>query len=313
METVRCNLCGKAEGVEVYRDDVIRAVICDNCTLVYLNPRAGEAEYEAYYRTGYQIKRHQIYEYDQAISRLREKRSYEKKQKYLFDLDGYINKGSKVLEVGSGWGTLLRVIKDRYHCEVEGVEPSELATQVSQKHYGIKTNNETLTQYLEKAGGGKFDVIIMHHVLEHFLDPGKILHRLAQLLNPGGVFYIAVPNVKTPDEPLDRFFRMEHCFYFSPLTLSLFLKKEGLKIIRLISRPNEMRILAAQETMRQVVIPEKNYTKEKIIRALRRQERKYRILRAGKKFVRRVLPLSFFIVVRRITLRILKRARIVEL
>lgn len=42
---MKCNLCGKIESKEIYKNDRVRYVMCNNCSLVYLNPRRTEEEY----------------------------------------------------------------------------------------------------------------------------------------------------------------------------------------------------------------------------------------------------------------------------
>ncbi|MGB1103629.1 MAG: class I SAM-dependent methyltransferase [Crocinitomicaceae bacterium] len=62
----------------------------------------------------------------------------------------------------------------------------------------------------------RFDLIIMRHVLEHFLDPLTVLKRIREVLSEDGVLYIAVPNNLNPTQDLEKvWFRVVHTYYFN--------------------------------------------------------------------------------------------------
>jgi SAM-dependent methyltransferase len=72
---------------------------------------------------------------------------------------------------------------------------------------------------------GPYDVIIMSHVLEHSLDPIAWLRRAEQILSPGGVLAVAVPNFGGVYRLLgtkDPFINPpQHLNYFTAKSLSL--------------------------------------------------------------------------------------------
>lgn len=59
---------------------------------------------------------------------------------------------------------------------------------------GLDVAHGTLTD-LGALGDRRFDAITLNHVLEHLHDPGSALRAARGLLNPGGVLWIATPNV----------------------------------------------------------------------------------------------------------------------
>jgi len=77
-----------------------------------------------------------------------------------------------------------------------------------------------------------FNIITMLDVLEHFPNPEKALLKAKELLNPGGIIYIQLPNVRSNAA---RFFGDEwsfyappdHSFHFTPDTLISFLRRNG--------------------------------------------------------------------------------------
>ena len=80
---------------------------------------------------------------------------------------------------------------------------------------------------------GKFDVVTMFHVLEHFYEPIAALTRIQQqLLVTDGLVVIEVPNILKPFRSLDRYFlRYVHLFQYSLQTLRLLLAKCGFVIL----------------------------------------------------------------------------------
>lgn len=311
MEKINCNFCGGGNDVEIYNNgDQIRVVICNDCSLVYLNPRPIEEDYKKYYSEHYQDNRHQIKNYQQAIERLERKNSYAKKEKRVQDFLKYINSNSRVFEVGAGWGTMLKVIKDKIGCYVSGVEISKLAVQVSKEYYGLNVNHQTFEEYFKKGIGEKFDFVAMVHVLEHFQSPSFILTQVEKIISDSGHLYIAVPNMANPDEPPKGFFRMEHCYYFTPLTIFNLLKKCGFKIIEIKIVPNDLRIIAAKKNSQEKEIDKKDfefkYNKEKILRIINAWLRNHKLLQTGQKIMKNILPQKIFLRLKSIAIKISK-------
>ncbi len=244
MEHISCNLCGETQDTQLYQTKDYRVVLCLNCSLSYLNPRMTAQEYEQHYRSQYQIARHQISEKEAAIERLLKKKAYEQKKQRVSFFEGVVTPDSKVLEVGAGWGTFLKVFQDTFHCSVEGIEISALAAEVAREYYGLSIVEKPFEVYVQENSDQKqFDLILIHHVLEHFLDPSKVLKNLHGLLSPNGSVYIAVPNVANPDELLPQFFRIEHTYYFTPRTLIKMIEKNGFEVAKLVVGENDIKII----------------------------------------------------------------------
>lgn len=296
MESVACLLCGNRDEVELYRDLAIRVVLCRNCALGYLNPRMSQQEYRDHYQTNYQKSRHNVDTYDDAVLRLLKKKSYEAKRRYITDFKDIIKKESSVLEVGSGWGTLLKVLQDHFHCSVEGIEISKLAAGVAKKYYGLSVIEEPFEQFLEHAKK-QYDVVIMRHVFEHFLEPQAILEKMGPLLKTNGSLVIVVPNLAAPDEALDRFFRIEHCSYFTPRTLTAMLGKHGFRVIRITTDEHEIRVIVVYDFPAEGVRIDSygdKFSFDHIYAVIQSHRRKYYILRGIKESLRRILPAPIF-------------------
>jgi SAM-dependent methyltransferase len=107
-----------------------------------------------------------------------------------------------------------------------GVEPSPEFCQVLAST-GIPYIQGTLANITPETHG-RFDIIFMSHVLEHFYDPNEALQHCRGLLADGGVLTVEVPNILKPFRSLDRYFlRYVHPSSFSRATLVAMLEKHG--------------------------------------------------------------------------------------
>jgi SAM-dependent methyltransferase len=92
--------------------------------------------------------------------------------------------GAKVIDFGCGEGKLLNTLQEA-GWETYGIEPS--TTVAFLRHRRL----ETVPQ------DGTFDLVILHHVLEHLPDPLDVLRQLAGALRQGGILFIGVPRLDT--------------------------------------------------------------------------------------------------------------------
>lgn len=101
----------------------------------------------------------------------------------------------RILDVGSGPGFFLKHGKER-GWETFGIEPSLQAVAHSTA-LGLDVMHEFLTPETAKALG-LFDVIYLNQVLEHIPDPAGLLQLIKQMLTPGGLICLVVPNDYSP-------------------------------------------------------------------------------------------------------------------
>ena len=99
----------------------------------------------------------------------------------------------RLLDIGCGGGGLGATLKQRQNCAVTGVtynaEEAAIARAVLDDVMVADLNDYTLD------GMGPFDCVICSHVLEHLIDPGKLLARLRPCLSADGVLIVALPNI----------------------------------------------------------------------------------------------------------------------
>ncbi len=95
----------------------------------------------------------------------------------------------RILDVGCGPGWLL---KEMEGWEKYGVEPN---VDVA-RHAGFESDVPCvyIQSSVPKLPNIQFDVIVMHHVIEHMEDPAEELKRVHGLLKPGGILLLGTPD-----------------------------------------------------------------------------------------------------------------------
>jgi 2-polyprenyl-3-methyl-5-hydroxy-6-metoxy-1,4-benzoquinol methylase len=99
----------------------------------------------------------------------------------------------RILDVGCGTGTFgerLRTDGQRY---VAGITYSPQEAELASKRLS-KVYCADLTNF-DFSSLGKFDCVILSHILEHMYSPTQILERLKSVMGPESVVVVALPNV----------------------------------------------------------------------------------------------------------------------
>ncbi len=95
--------------------------------------------------------------------------------------------GAAVLDVGCGLGGLLDTLADA-GWTTYGIDP---ATKVAFRRH------RELTEIPDTP---MFDLVVLHHVLEHVTDPSTMLAAVARAVRIGGFAFVSVPNVDGLDQ-----------------------------------------------------------------------------------------------------------------
>lgn len=144
----------------------------------------------------------------------------------------------RILDIGSGPGFFLRRGKER-GWQTLGIEPSRQAADYSRK-LGLEIRNEFLT--VGTQGLGQFDAIHMSAVLEHISDPIGMLEIAHNLLMPGGLVCVVVPNDYNPFQMALRsacnykpwwLAPPHHINYFEPSSLKRAMQRSGFTVMAL--------------------------------------------------------------------------------
>ena len=148
---------------------------------------------------------------------------------YRQEVEPYLRRCSRVLDIGCGDGQFLRSIQANVS-HVQGVELTPAHVQ-GLREAGIPVWDKPLGDCRE---GHPFDVVVMHAVLEHVPCVKDFLKNLKRFAHPETVFFFAVPNRLDPlasyyDVPnyRDFYYREYHLYYFTEKSLGKLLRECG--------------------------------------------------------------------------------------
>ena len=108
----------------------------------------------------------------------------------LGEIERYVAPGA-LLDLGCWVGFLLAEAGGR-GWQGTGVEPSEFAAAYARGQLGLDVLNDDL--FSGALRGRRFRAVVMADVIEHLPDPGGALQRVGELLEPGGVVALALPD-----------------------------------------------------------------------------------------------------------------------
>lgn len=211
-----CPVCGENDFEKIFErgvfSDKIYVSICKNCGLVCQNPRMDENFFVNYYKGSEYYGSHQPRLNESAEGH----NSSGRPKKIFFNVRQKISKQSAILEVGAGRGENLFFLKKMGFNNLSATELSKHSSDLLNAR-GIRCYYGTLDNFLltEKR---KYNLIILSHVLEHQVQPEKMLAQLGGLLKKNGLVLILVPNLLFPKNTFSQFM-IPHVFYFTPTSL----------------------------------------------------------------------------------------------
>jgi SAM-dependent methyltransferase len=239
LERTDCDLCGSSEHDLLFRKRENRSwwldrcrrepridpdlsfsiVRCRQCSHVYVNPRLTidiiTDIYENYWRdhkpADLERDGHGNYVWRQLMS--------------MGDIES-------VLDFGCGWGGYLTEAKalglDAVGIEIDHRKISFL------KERGL---NAVYGDILERPFAAEtFDAVVAEQVFEHLYEPGRYLDEIRRVLKPGGLVYVAVPNLgglaaTFRGKNWDMVHPASHVRYFNRQRLATFLEEHGFVVL----------------------------------------------------------------------------------
>jgi len=244
-EQINCPVCYKNDATLLDERTIdkrlIRTIMCNHCSHAYLNPRARAPVYDEYYTSGFSQEFNAI---SNTASSVDLAAGNDAKTRRILDfLKPHLNPNSRVLEIGCGYGNIIATLRDSLGASVTGIEPDPLARRVAFEAHGLELQDTSFDAFFAETQE-KYDMIIMHHVLEHMLYPNDVVERLYKLLKDDGVLYLGVPNIAAMTFPKQLFFRFPHVSYFTPFSLFILLCQNGLHVVQYDSFQKALAIIA---------------------------------------------------------------------
>lgn len=112
-------------------------------------------------------------------------------------------KSLSVVEVGSAPGTFLVRFAKAFGAEPFGVEYTHHGADCNRQTFaanGFEPGNviesDFFSQEFIDGHKGRFDIVISRGFIEHFVEVGSVISRHAELLRPGGVLFVLIPNLR---------------------------------------------------------------------------------------------------------------------
>ena len=276
LTLTKCDLCGSVHFTTLFKqtdfvyyttEEYFTYMRCENCGLVFLNPRPEIGQMERYYPDAYSfyrvgkwgnIKEHlknSIYVVYYAnlqnglinlllrlilfpmwllfkcygvTENIRQYRKYPFLEKH---------QGKRVLDVGCGSGTSFHPFENRYSMvwlnqrgyQCEGVEIDGRACEVAAKN-GMRVYQGLFDAVELEAEA--YDVVRMNYSLEHVDFPSDYFRQAYRVLKKGGELIVSVPNYdgityKVFPEAVEA---PRHLFYFNQKTLTSYFTKNGFEV-----------------------------------------------------------------------------------
>lgn len=207
LENSTCPLCNSSSDIEVahgtdyeYKttDQNFSFLKCDNCDVLYLNPRPAVSALSDIYPKNYYSFTGED-ESKNLVKSLRKRWEIKKVRDYT----RWLGSGqATVLDVGCGTGRLLSLIRESAPAswKLHGIELDPHAVTVARTK-GFDVTHSTLENFNPHT---KFDLIILQQVIEHVEDPLAMMRKLHHLLSIKGVVILETPNLAGWDYKLFR-------------------------------------------------------------------------------------------------------------
>jgi SAM-dependent methyltransferase len=184
-----CPVCGVGEARPRFAVEGLaaRVVVCSGCGLGRLHPMPDPEAIRAFYPDEY---------YGEPGSKFQapiERLVRWVGSRHIGFLSSGLPPGAQVLDVGCGRGVILGPLAD-LGFQAHGVEISAEAARGADPRAEVR-----IAPRLRDAGyeAGRFDEVVIWHVLEHLRDPRGTLAEAFRILRPGGRLVVAVPNLSS--------------------------------------------------------------------------------------------------------------------
>ncbi len=242
QSSIPCPLCGSRSSELFCRafdrvrrkpEETWEILQCRDCGYGWTYPPLEEQKIGDYYPTAYLGDTSRMIEAFKAGG-LQKSRSWRKETEKAELIEKFISRGT-ILDVGCADARFLLAL-DPSRWVRTGVEFSEPTVRlVSQAFPELSLIPGDI--YAGDLAPGSFQVICFWHVLEHLPQPGKVLARVRQLLRPGGLVFISLPNLNSFQARLFRRFWYgfddvpRHLHHFSPRPLQRILSAADLEFL----------------------------------------------------------------------------------
>ncbi|MBI4683003.1 MAG: class I SAM-dependent methyltransferase [Nitrospirae bacterium] len=182
----------------------------------------------------------------------------------------FVSKGA-LLDIGCSTGYFLEAARNA-EFQVYGLEPSIYASELSRKRldYGEERIEKALISESKLLADGKYDIITLWDVIEHFYLIREDLKHIIDALKKNGILVIRTPNKASIfftlstllhnisfgliNNPAISIFHKDHNFFFSKKSLKMILAEFGLTVLKISPDPVPWKRFRYVECRRNIIL-----------------------------------------------------------
>lgn len=201
-------------------------VICEQCGAGFANDIPEQAVFDAYYRD--------LSKYEGPVGVNLPPPPVEPRFRDVAELiERFVPASdSRILEIGSAFGGLLKALRDRGFSSLLGLDPSPGCVRAALEFYDIPGVVGTI--FTAPVDTGPYDFLILTGVMEHIRDLDGAIDQFRRLMPLQGRIYLEVPDASRYEARLDapfQEFSIEHINFFSSKSLINLMQARGFRLI----------------------------------------------------------------------------------
>ena len=228
-ERVSCYLCGSEQSRPFLKASGFRYVQCLDCDMVNVNPRLRADLIDMFYKSdayNFMFENMLMKSVDYRLENIA-KRKFDAVSRFFPDTK------PQLLDIGCGIGDFAHLAEGG-GWSVQAIEFSPMAAGYARERFGLNVLEKPLEEC--SFAEGQFDVVTMWGVLEHLLEPRRLLRQIREFLADGGLLVVEVPSfdcllveyLKAHPEQADRIIDgWGHVTLFSVPTITRMLQEQG--------------------------------------------------------------------------------------
>ncbi|MFM8358356.1 MAG: class I SAM-dependent methyltransferase [Verrucomicrobiota bacterium] len=225
--TLPCAVCATTEVLEVARRDrdgrPLRAVLCRQCGLAWLDPRPTAEQVRHYYEQDYRKDYKGVWQ-PRPKHVARGARVALHRCRHLRPHLGFAAR--RVLDLGAGAGEVVFLLRGLGHDAV-GLEPNAGYAAFARENLRLPVRQGFFQD--QPYAGQTFHVVTLFHVLEHLDVPAGVFRQVRGWLEPGGLLWVEVPSVESVCQAPAHQFHRAHLYYFNHATLRELGRRTGFR------------------------------------------------------------------------------------
>lgn len=244
----KCPICFNSKGEILYHQEFVlsdveslgkfdkyNVVCCTQCGFVFADVSADALFEEAY--TDYYKKINKYTSWESGGGGVT-KWDAARMEAMAYDIDAMLdgNTDASVLDIGCGSGGLLLALKNAGYLNLSGIDISDNCIEnVKNKGIYAFTADFAIEDFTRNTQlHGKFDCVVLSHVMEHVYDLPKAVSNAVSCLKEGGLLYVEVPDAIRYPEYFSipfHYFDLEHINHFDRMSMNNLLLKQNLECL----------------------------------------------------------------------------------